>query len=317
MHCPSWQAVAFLALLALAAAAAPVSAQGQPVAAITPQLDLLKVGDAPRTVSWTVANNGQPLPVALGQAEPTATLALAVPDGWTAALAPGDAGFALPAGATRTINVVVKVENAAPGDGTGLQAVAPSDGDLVLAMTLTDAAGRSSQASAPITLSFLPPPPPIVTKDHTKAIVTAGAATLAVLGVALVLVVYLRRAGQVALHVEPEQRPITVGTDGIFLVQVENRSRVRREVEVAVDGLPDTWFGAFSFPKVQLAPRERSPVPLCIKVPPGTPDGLQAELTLRARPSGRFPWMVQAKTRIEAHDRVRIGNPAPPPQPAP
>lgn len=313
----SWQATVALALLALLAA--PASAQGEPSASVAAQAALLKVGaDETRTVTWIVANNGQPVPVGLGQGEPTATVTLQVPDGWAASIGPGDQSFPLPAGSQRTISVVVTIPQAAgTGPDRGEEGPAPADGALTLAMTLSDAAGRSSSASAPVTLSYVAPPATVIEKDYTRAIVTGTASGLVLLGVAAFLVVYLRRASQVALHVDPVQRPITSGTDGIFLVQVENRGRIRREVEVDVAGLPALWYGAFSFPKVQLAPGERTPVPLCVKIPLGAPDGVQAELVLRARPSSRFPWLVHARTRIEAHDRVRIGKAEPSTQPAP
>lgn len=251
------------------------------------------------TATWTVTNDG---PLAA-----TASVGLQVPQGWTGALAPADRSFTLAAGASRSINVPIT-----PGDGS------PANGAATLSATMGDQAGRTSPAaSAPVSLAFvpaLPPPPP---RDYTAEVTAGVAGGAAVLLVAALLVVYARRAGQVALFVEPQQRPITAGTDGVFLVEVQNTGRRPREVELRVEGLPATWYGAFSFPKVALQPGERSPVPLCIKAPREAGDGTQYELVLRARPGRRFPWRVQARTRIEAHDRVRIGNAVPPPASSP
>lgn len=283
-----WPAAAVAACVVLLAS--PGLAQAlDPSVSVTAVKPALSLGpNSADTVTWTVRNDG---PV-------TATMAasLNVPAGWSAPLASGDGSFQLPSGQSRAINVPVSPT----GD-------APADAQLVLTATATDQAGRSASASAPVGLTFvapLPPPPP---QDYTAEIVTGIVAGLAVLAAAVAAFLYVTRARKVALFVEPQQRPITVGTDGIFLVEVQNLGRTRREVELRVEGLPETWYAAFSFPKVVLQPGERSPVPLCIKVPRGAGDGMQAHLSLSARPSNRFPWLVHATTRIEAHDRIRIG----------
>ncbi len=304
-----WVAAAILIVMA---AAAPAQAQAlNPSASVAAGEESVEVGQGgKRTVTWVVSNTGTAVPLAPGgPTDATATVTLTVPDGWAASLAPGDASFALAPGGSRTVTVLASPADGAPAEG-------PADGALILSATMTDPAGRTSPpASAATTLSFQPPPATVLQKDYTRFLWVAGTSLLLLGTIVAGTVVYLRRAAQVAILVDAEQRPITSGTDGIFLVQVENRSNVRREVELQVQGLPASWYGAFSFPKVQLAPGERGPVPLCIKVPPGAGDGHQVELVLRARPSSRFPWRASARTLIEAHDRIRIGNPAAPAPP--
>lgn len=300
--------LAFAAVALIAAVAAPACAQAlDPAVSVTANAPTSSVREGEqRSVSWVVRNTATAPPVAPpgGNTDGTATLTLQVPAGWSASLAPGDRSFRLAPGASRTVTVIAQA-------ATGL----PADGALSLSAAITDGAGRTSPpASAATTLTFVPLPATVIEKDYTRFIVLATITGLVVIGVAAFLAVYLTRASQVALFVDPKQKPITTGTDGIFLVQVENKGKVRREVQLEVDGLPASWYGAFSFPRVQLQPGERSPVPLCIKVPPGAGDGHQVELRLRARPSSRFPWLVHARTNIEAHDRVRIGNPTPPAQ---
>lgn len=288
-----WPATA-VAIAALTLAAPAWAQVLDPEAGVAAQAPALSFDPGEEhTASWTVTNAG-PL-------DATATVSLQVPAGWSAALAPGDASFALGAGDSRTINVPVT-----PQAGT------PATGALTLTATMTDAGGRTSPAaSAPVSLTFVPAPVPPPPADYTTEIalgITGGVALLALVASATV---YLRRARQVALFVDPQQRPITSGTDGIFAVEVQNLGRQRREVELRVEGLPPTWYGAFSFPKVTLQPGERTAVPLCIKVPRDAGDGTQSVVVLRARPARRFPWRVQARTRVEAHDRVQIGNTVP------
>lgn len=292
-----WPAVAAACILFLASPG--LSQALDPAVSVAAAKPSLSFGpDGADTATWTVRNDG---PVTAAMA-----VTLAIPAGWTAPLAPGDGAFSLAAGAARTINVPV-----APA------ADAPAGGELLLTATATDQASRSASASAPVGLTFVPPAIPPPPRDDTAEIVASVAGGLAVVALAAAAAVYVGRARKVALFVDPQQRPITAGTDGIFLVEVQNLGRARREVELRVEGLPATWYGAFSFPKVALQPGERSPVPLCVKVPREAGDGVQAELALSARPSSRFPWLVHASTRIESHDHIRIGtDPTPAPDQA-
>lgn len=290
---PLWPTAAAAILLAVAGLA---QAQAlDPSASVSASQSAVKVGeDGGKSLTFAVRN--------AGALDATATVAVTPPAGWSVAIGPGDLRFALPAGSSRTITVLASPAPDAPREG-------PAEGPLVLSATMTDGAGRTSPpASAATTLAFLPPPDAAV-EDATPAIPLGAASLLLLALLAALVIAYLRRASQVDLLVDPVQRPITTGTDGIFLVLVENRSKAHREVEVQVRGLPDTWHGAFSFPKVQLGPGERGPVPLCIKVPPNADDGHQVDVLLRARPAGRYPWLVSRRTRIEAHDRVRVGGP--------
>jgi hypothetical protein len=283
-----WPAAAVAACIVLLAS--PGLAQAlDPAVSVTASTPALSFGpDGTDTASWTVRNDG-PLTV-------TVAVTLSAPAGWTAPLAAGDGSFQLASGSSRTISVPV-----APSSG------APANGELRLGATGTDQAGRSASGNAPVALTFVPPAVPPPPRDYTAEIAAGVAGGLAAVGLAAAAAVYVSRARKVALFVEPRQRPITSGTDGIFLVEVQNLGRGRRQVELRVEGLPDTWYGAFSFPKVVLQPGERSPVPLCIKVPREAGDGMQVQLALSARPSAHFPWLVHARTQVEAHDRVRIG----------
>lgn len=281
-------AIAVLVLLPLAVGT--VRAQAfEPAVTVQALTDARSLSDGDTAdVSWSVTNTGM--------LDATVDANLRVPTGWTAALAAADASFPLAPGASRTIQVTLT-----PGD-------APQPGALALFATASDGAGRTSPtASATVPVTYVPPPPPPPPRDYTAEIVASALGSLALVGLATAAAVYVARARRLALYVDPVQRPVTSGTDGIFLVQVENLGKVRREVELRVQGLPAAWHGAFSFPRVQLVAGERGPVPLCIKVPFTARDGLAADVRLSARPSRRFPWLVHATTRIEAHDRVVIG----------
>lgn len=284
-----WSAAAIAAIATLSTPALGQALDPQAGVRAASQSLSIGAGEA-ATATWVVTNAG---PV-----QATATVTLRVPAGWSAALPPGDASFGLAPGATRTVAVPVRAA-----------AEAPAGAQLTLAATMTDQGGRTSApASAPVALAFVPAPvPPPAANGPSAAAVAAAIGGLAVIAFAVAAVAWARRAAPVALFVDPQQRPISTGTDGVFLVEVQNLDRVRRAVELQVGGLPADWYGAFSFPQVVLQPGERSPVPLCIKVPREAGDGVQVDVTLRARASHRSRWSAQARTRIEAHDRVRIG----------
>lgn len=275
-----------LAALGVVWASGPAPAQQvQPALSIAAEPQRLSAGpgeSAPGNL--TVRNTG---PV-----DGTVTLAASAPAGWAVTLA--ESQFALAAGASRTVAFAAAPDPAA---------ATPTDGPSTFSGTVRDALGRTGQASAAVDLDYRPPaaapPAPPPPADRTVAIVstTAAAGLVVVLGLG-----YIYQARLVRLRVDRRRLGINLGTDGVFVVGVQNRSPRAATIQLRLRGVPARWSAALSFPTVRLDGGESTSVPLLVKVPVHARVSEDAQLEILARPNGWSPWLVRERVSVATVD---------------
>lgn len=261
--------LAALLLLALPLAAGAALAQGLPSNGLAVAVELdeadvsLDAGNA-TNVTGTVTNPGT--------LQGTVTLALTLPEGWTATVDPPSA-FSLASGQSVPITLTLT----APAAGLGALTA-----DVLLDATITDAAGRSASAQATLGVTRvdpLPPPPPPPPYDlyASYGILAAG---LIVIGLLVHHQLRSERLARERAEAEEARRraeheaylsretgigltlvegPHRFGSrrEVVFRLAVENQTQRERVALVGVAGCPKGWTAASALPRIPLQPRER------------------------------------------------------------
>jgi hypothetical protein len=248
-------------LLALVLAAPLASAQLQPAVGVSlgaPGLSL-RPGQA-QDVQVTVTDQG-PL-------DGTAQLSASLPPGWSGTAEPSS--LAVRAGQSAT--AILHVASPAQGDaGTG---------SVTVRAVLRDSAGRTASGAAALDVALVVDPPPVLPPADLGW--AWAVALLALVALAAGLRVVRERGIEVRLAAE--DKPARPGTYAYIGVEVRNRSRRARWVDLAVRGAPVGWAAATSLRSMHLAPGEAQLCSLAVRLP----ESAEGEGVVRvaARPRG-------------------------------
>jgi len=275
-----------VALIASPALAPSTSAQADPALLLTVEPDRLSLGpDGTQTLAVLLRN--------AGQTDGVVQLALPTLAGWTFTTSTRQLNLA--AGASQTVNVIV--------DAVPTATASPVDGSALFSGTIVQGVtGRGNSATDTVAIAYNAPPPPAapVVPAPNYAPWIIGAGVLVVAGVWLG--VWLARSRSVDLNVRDLRKAIDRGTGGAYPVRVENRSRTHRTVQLRITHVPARWAAAFSFPEVQLGPRESTTVPVFVRVPSDSPTGGVGRVRIQARPSRFALWLSSVELVTTVRD---------------
>ena len=280
------------ALLAAALLALLAAQLAGPAAAQLPT-DLRLVVELPDDALALDAGNATALTATVrneGAVGGTVALQAVVLDGWSVEVEPSTP-FSLDGG--EAVEVTLTLRAPAAGEGA-------ASGDVGLAATLTDAAGRAASAQDAVAVARVDPPvvlpPPWYAQPLWQALVAA-----LVLALAAGALLWLRRRRLAALAAaaaaEREARETGVslalasgpfrfgaGRELVYRIAVQNVSERPRVALVLVAGAPDGWTAAVSLPKMALSPGERVEVSVYARPGDGVPVGDKGVLHLAAKP---------------------------------
>ena len=287
------------ALFVLLAAPLALAQTPQPSVTVTLATSTLELGASNSTTidgTVTYADTAPALPT--GASDGTITLAVAVPEGWTATLDPAST-FQLAPGATQTFSVTL----VAPA----LDAGAPDAvGDATFTATAQSPDGRSAAGSATVGLTALAPPAPLVPPWYqTPGGITAIAgAILLVVGTVAFLV--WRRNKRLAAERAAEdaaakaayldrETGIAIGLGGgplqyghkrevVYRLSVANKSARPRVAVVEVAQVTNGWRASTQFSKIPLSPGETQAVTLVVTPDAVITPGDKASVVVRAKP---------------------------------
>lgn len=286
-----------VAAVLLFALAAPLSLAQVPQPGVTVALDTSSVSlglSNSTTIQGTVAYSDSAPPVpGSGSTDGTITLSVTVPAGWTAAVEPATA-FTLAPGATADFTVTLTAP-AAGSDGAA--------GDATVTADATGAGGRSATAGAPLALSLVVPPPPVVPWYQTPAGIAGIVGAVLLVAAIIGAIVWRNRqqrlaaeraAAEQAAYLDRETG-ITIALAGgptqyghrreiMYRVNVTNASQRPRVALVDVAEVTNGWRAATQVTKLPLSPGETLPVTIVVTPDAVITPGDKATVVVRVKP---------------------------------
>lgn len=284
---------AFALVLALALVPGALAQVPQPQLTLTLEQDALELGAATTSstilVNGTVAYADTAPAVPVGTTDGTITLAIAVPDGWTATLDPAGP-FTLAPGASAPYTI----ELVAPAATVDANTFAM---DVTGEATSGDGQ-RSASAATTLTIAQLAlPPPPVPWYQTPGGIAGIVGAILLVVGIVVALVVRRNRriaaaeraaylARETGIGIEVSGTPIQYGhrREIMYRVAVTNKSDRPRVGIVEVAEITNGWRAALQFSKVPLSVGESRSVTLLVTPDAPITPGDRASVVVRAKP---------------------------------